>query len=281
MNPFEVASYSWNLNASKPVLSRIFQTIGATISSAFRGHTIDVVDVHNLIKKNPAYTQCYFYKSLTNRGIKTNLTTATATLVRPEGYENHKLVAIDGRQHSGKSGFINELRNKNDDDDDAAFVHDGFGTRPPCSSSASLYKLNEEVALCELPKYTIVGSEIDEPHRYDDYDFVVIMTQGLSITDADTSLMKTAQNAGKPYIVVMTYTQHQLDSPSRHQKDKTAHDEIIDKNYHSRAEDHLKELDLTPSNGKVLIINNDKHNDFDFQEVSKLIASQNFNGTNA
>lgn len=273
MNLFETASYSWNLNRNKSMASQILQTIGATISYVFFCRSINLKEVETLISNNPAYKQCYFYKSLKNRKINIS----TTTLVIPKQYENHKRIAIDGNVNIIKGQFIDALRG---DGADEYYEYDRcvFYVNPPDSVVFNI--LSDDVVLCELPTFISGEKNITNNYRYDDYNSVVI-TVKCTLYEEDTTLMKIAKNAGKSYLVVITNINDLL---THHHKnnhvditDKTIRDEIIN-NHYQKITAELTELDLMPSNGKILQISGEEPRSFDFKEVLTLIKSQDFSG---
>ncbi|MCK5894741.1 MAG: GTPase domain-containing protein [Endozoicomonadaceae bacterium] len=280
MNFLETASYSWNLNRDKTIVSRVFRTIGTTIYNTFFGHNISIKEIELLIKGNPEYyVECYFYKSLKKRRIEIDISKTTPNIVMPTEYKNHKRVAVDGLIFSGKSHFITALKGQNFGKGNNPYRE--LRDRQRCDST-QFYEFRENIVLCELHKRTIVECHINEPKRYDDYDFIIFTITCVEVSDIDVELMQIARNSCKPYLVVLTHIDQWIEDYDKHNtRDKTMEDKIIIDNYCKPITEQFKQLNIMPNNGKILTVDNGHSSKFDFKEASDLIKSQDFYGNDS
>lgn len=266
MNPMEAASYSWNLNKNKSMASRILHTIGASVSGVFSCYKINIQEIESLVRENSSYKQSYFYRSLKRRNVAIDVSITTPKLVIPKGYEKHQRVAIDGGIGSGKSHFINALKGKSFDDD---------------TLTSKFYELNDNIVLCEQAHSKSSEGYYNEPQRYDDYDSVVITIKCPNISELDRDFMQIAKDSGKPYLVVMTNINRLLDHHDKHhpvsKEDKPMRDKKLIERQCNTIKNELKKQKLMPSNGKILVVDNEHSSDFDFKEASNLIISKDFN----
>ena len=278
MNLFEAASYSWNLNSNKGIVSRILLTAGASVSGLFSCYSINTEEVESLIREHPEYRECYFYTSLNKRGVKIDFFTLTSKLVIPEEYENHRKVVIDGSNYVGKNTFINALMG-NKSSDAAPLGKD----KQPITST-KFYGVDDNVVLCRVPKFADLEGKIREWKRYDDYDAVVFMIDA-TLSTSVCELIKIAKDAGKPYLVIVSMFDRYIDdfiydySTSDMSIDEISRirkDRIFDKLTIS-----LQKEDLMPGNKKLLLVSGRFVDKFDFKEASDLIKSNNFNGNSA
>ncbi|MCK5895119.1 MAG: hypothetical protein KAG53_12145 [Endozoicomonadaceae bacterium] len=278
MNFLETASYNWNLNESKWVASRVLLTVSAIVSNLLYRYSINIKEVDSIIRKNPEFRQCYFYKSLKKRGIKIDLFTPTPKLIIPQEYEKYKRVAIDGAYCSRKNELINGLMGKNNSDVDATLV-DNHGN----VNGTKFYAFYNNVALCEMPRLSrYVEGQIREYERYDDYDSVVIIIRASCLAEDDVQLIKIAENAGKPYIIIKSNMCSEIVDRRKHITNKMDHlpsdSDIKDMVFNEFSND-LKTCGVTHINEKFFMVDSSDTNIFDFKKVSDLIKSQNFNNT--
>ncbi|MCK5894979.1 MAG: 50S ribosome-binding GTPase [Endozoicomonadaceae bacterium] len=268
MNFFEACSYSWNVNSNESVARRAWRVAGDTAASVFSSRPVDLEAVNSLIVTNPECKKSYFYRSLRERD--------ALKLETPEGYEKHKRILIDGRQVVGKNSFINALRGKKFDDISAA----PMSGVPKNITSTQFYNFNNDIALCRVPSYTGLEEEVRDYNRYNDYDSVVFMLGAPILTEYDIEMMQIAKNSDKPYLVVMSCLDKCINHYSfDHDGNSISVDEITEivmAEIFNKLTKALQSIDLMPSNGKPLIINNRDISAFDFPEVFELIKSEDF-----
>ncbi|MCK5894361.1 MAG: hypothetical protein KAG53_08140 [Endozoicomonadaceae bacterium] len=270
--------------------SRVLQTTSAAICGLFSCYSIDIEKVDSLIKEHPEYRECYFYKSLNNRGIKIDLCTAPdptpapapapapAKLVIPEKYANHKKILIDGEKATGKNGFINALRNKESSNSDFA----PMGGCKNSITSAQFYDYDSNVVLCRMPpapQCDNIENEVITSKRYDDFDLVVFIISVSIINQQQKKLIEAAKKAGKPYLIIISSIDKYVSNyPYDHNATGLNNGQIsniVYNTFRNEMTETLEKHDLMPTNNRPLIISSLFPDQFDFKEASNLIKFKN------
>lgn len=289
MNSAEAASYSWHLNKQSGIIPKVLQSSVAIISGIFNCYMVDQRDVENLAHSCYQCKNSYFAKSLLDRRaitIRKINTENSATpigklavpteyaeikLTVPTEYENHKKVLIFGAAGSGKSMFITKLLGKNVGDDGSAARN---------ISNPKFYKLNDKVVLCEEPiSINCDFNRSSSDATIDNYDSTVYLLDTIPILDQYLhGRMIKSKNSGKPYFVVLnkidrTITNWRFDN--RDKQETTQLTEIVN-HFHDKITNSLIENDAMPNNKKCFIVSTINTDDYDFNEVSRLIHSHDF-----
>ncbi|CAF1504995.1 unnamed protein product [Adineta ricciae] len=169
-------------------------------------------------------------------------------------------IGIVGNAGSGKSSFINAVRDLNGDDEGAAKVGVTETTKEPRAYS---HPNNELMKFWDLPGAgtpSFPKESYLERIGFDKFDFFLIVTHK-RFTETDAQLAQEITNKGKQFFFVRTHIQQDIDNdkkahPKKHKKEQELVNEIL--------RDLKENLRALYKEDKVFLIDNYERNKFEF-----------------
>ena len=126
--------------------------------------------------------------------------------------------AITGRSATGKSTFINKIRNLNPEDDGFAMTGSGDTTITP---TLYIHPTNDQITFYDLAGYSSTMFKTKDyisKMKISDYDFVFIFFNNV-VSEDETWLVRELRKMGKPFALVRSKIDVDIDNAKNDSKD--------------------------------------------------------------